>query len=57
MTDTIYSNRYNKTNPQKFDRQLDRHICILRLTKVNPSLENFKMATSVQNRPVVHCKP
>jgi len=51
MEDTIYSNGNNKTNPRIFDHQLNRH------TKVNLSLENFKMATSVRNRPTMHCKP
>ena len=58
--DTIYSNRHNE---QTHDSLIANCIATLDYFKAcfskrfSLTLENFEMATPVQNRPIMHCKP
>ena len=57
---TIYSNRYNRK--QTHDSLIANWIAVFEYSKAHQSiqplsLENFKMATHIRNRPIMHCKP
>ena len=55
-TSGIYSHRYNKKLTNLWSPSGSPYLSILRHTKANLSLENFKMATSERNRPTMHGK-